>query len=86
MGFIAARDVDLVAMSIGTVDRLEALRRTVEALRAAGRGAELPLMVGGRGVADVAELAGASRVCHSLAEAQQFARSLRLYPGDTDRR
>ena len=30
------RDVDLVAMSIGTADRLETLRRAVEAIRAAG--------------------------------------------------
>ena len=77
VSFIAARDVDLVAMSIGTADRLETLRRAVEAIRAAGGSvAELPLMVGGHGVAAIEELAGASRVCHSLADAQQFARSL----------
>jgi methanogenic corrinoid protein MtbC1 len=85
--FISARDVDLVALSIGTADRLETLRRAVDALRAAsGHVAELPLLVGGRGVAAIAELAGASRVCHSLADAQQFARSLSLAPGDVDRR
>jgi len=87
VGFISARDVDLVAMSIGTADRLEALRRAVDAVRAAGGDvAELPLIVGGHGVASITNLAGASRVCHSLADAQQFARSLSRYPGDVDRR
>jgi methanogenic corrinoid protein MtbC1 len=75
--FLSARDVDLVAMSIGTADRLEALRRAVHTVRAAGgKMAELPLLVGGHGVAAITDLAGASRVCHSLADAQQFARSL----------
>jgi hypothetical protein len=46
----------------------------------------LPLLVGGRGVAEITQLAGASLVCHSLADAQQFARSMSLYPGDVDRR
>jgi MerR family transcriptional regulator, light-induced transcriptional regulator len=87
VAFVSARDVDLVAMSIGTEDRLEALRAAVDALRAAGGGvAGAPLMVGGHGVARIAQLAGASRVCHTLAEAQEFARSLSLYPGDADRR
>jgi methanogenic corrinoid protein MtbC1 len=86
VSFMAVRDVDLVALSIGTADRLEALRRAVEALRAAGGSvAELPLMVGGHGVAAIAELAGASQVCHSLADAQRFSRSLGLFPGDVDR-
>jgi methanogenic corrinoid protein MtbC1 len=83
--FISARDVDLVALSIGTADRLEALRRTVDALRAAGGvAAGLPVMVGGHGVAEIEQFAGAGRVCHSLAEAQQFARSLDLHPGDAN--
>ncbi len=87
VGFISSRDVGLVAMSIGTTDRLEALRRAVDAVRAAGGGvAELPLLVGGHGVAAIDNFAGASLVCHSLADAQQFARSLSLYPGDIDRR
>ena len=87
VGFISAREVDLVALSIGTADRLEALRRAVDALRAASGGAaELPLLVGGHGVAEIEKLAGASMVCHSLADAQQFARSLSRYPGDVDRR
>ncbi len=85
--FISAREVALVALSIGTADRLEALRRTVDALRAAGGSvAELPLMVGGNGIAAIAELAGASLVCHSLADAQRFARSLSPGPEDVDRR
>ena len=87
VSFISARDVDLVALSIGTADRLEALRVAVDALRAAAGGAaQLPLLVGGHGVADIENLAGASLVCHSLADAQQFARSLSRYPGDVDRR
>ena len=85
VGFISARDVDLVALSIGSADRLEALRRTVDAIRAQGGAiAELPLVVGGHGVAAMENLAGASLVCHSLAEAQRFARSLSLGPGDVD--
>jgi methanogenic corrinoid protein MtbC1 len=84
--FISTRDVDLVALSIGTADRLAALRLAVEAIRAQGGCvAELPLMVGGHGVAAIAELAGTTLVCHSLADAQQFARSLSLGPGDVDR-
>jgi methanogenic corrinoid protein MtbC1 len=87
VSFISTRDVDLVAMSIGTADRLVALRRTIYAIRGAGGGvAALPLLVGGRGVAEITQLAGASLVCHSLADAQQFARSMSLYPGDVDRR
>jgi methanogenic corrinoid protein MtbC1 len=83
VSFISARDVDLVALSIGTADRLEALRRAVDAIRAqGGREAELPVMIGGHGVAAIAELAGASRICHSLADAQEFARD--LTPGRLD--
>jgi MerR family transcriptional regulator, light-induced transcriptional regulator len=87
VAFVSAREVDLVALSIGTADRLEALRGAVDAIRAQGGGvAELPLMVGGHGVEAIAEFAGASLVCHSLADAQRFARTLSLYPGDVDRR
>ena len=87
VSFISARDVDLVALSIGTADRLDALRLAVDALRTRGGGAaELPLLVGGHGVAGIEKLAGASLVCHSLADAQEFARSLSRYPGDIDRR
>ncbi len=87
VGFISAREVDLVALSIGTADRLAALGRAVDAIRAQGGGiAELPLMVGGHGVAAIENLAGASLVCHSLADAKRFARSLSKYPGDVDRR
>jgi MerR family transcriptional regulator, light-induced transcriptional regulator len=87
VGFISAREVDLVALSIGTADRLESLRRAVDAIRAQGGGAaDLPLIVGGHGVAGIAEFTGAGMVCHSLADAQQFARTLSLSPGDVDRR
>jgi methanogenic corrinoid protein MtbC1 len=87
VSFIAAREVDLVALSIGTANRLEALSGAIRAVRAgSGRLAQLPLMVGGHGVAAIHGLTGANLVCHSLAEAQEFARSLSLYPGDVDRR
>ena len=87
VSFISTREVDLVALSIGTADRLEALRRAVNAIRARGEaGAELPLMIGGNGVAAIETLPGADVVCHSLADAQQFARTLSLSPGDVDRR
>ncbi len=86
VSFISARDVDLVALSIGTAGRVEALSRAVVAIRAQGESAaELPLIVGGHGVAEIGELAGASLVCHSLADAQQFARSLDMTAGDADR-
>jgi methanogenic corrinoid protein MtbC1 len=87
VAFISARNVELVALSIGTADRLDACRRAVDAIRAQGGGAaDLPLIVGGHGVAGIAEFAGASMVCHSLADAQQFARTLSRSPGDVDRR
>ena len=67
VSFISAREVDLVALSIGTADRLEALRRAVDAIRTQGGGvAELPLMVGGNGVADIDNMPGADVICHSL--------------------
>jgi MerR family transcriptional regulator, light-induced transcriptional regulator len=87
VSFISTRNVDLVALSVGTADRLDKLREAVDALRTAGgRAAELPVIVGGHGVTTIEKLAGASHVCHSLADAQQFARSLSLLPGDNDRR
>ena len=87
VSFVSTRNVDLVALSIGTADRLEELHRAVAAIRAAGgRPAELPVIVGGHGVAAIENVTGASHVSHSLADAQQFARSLSLSPGDTDRR
>ena len=87
VSFISAREVDLVALSIGTADRLEALRRAVDAIRTQGGGvAELPLMVGGNGVADIDNMPGADVICHSLADAQQFARGLPPGRGDGERR
>jgi methanogenic corrinoid protein MtbC1 len=87
VSFISTRNVDIVAFSIGTVDRLDKLREAVDALRTAGgRAAELPVIVGGHGVTAIEDLVGASHVCHSLSDAQQFARSLSLSPGDNDRR
>ena len=87
VAFISAREVDLVALSIGTADQTETLHRAVDAIRAQGGSvAELPLMVGGHGLEAIAEFAGASLVCHSLADAQRFARSLSLAPGNADRR
>jgi MerR family transcriptional regulator, light-induced transcriptional regulator len=85
VAFISARDVNLVALSVGTADRLANLQSAIDALRAGGA-SQLPLVVGGSGVAAVSKLAGASRVCHSLADARQFARSLNLTAVDPDRR
>jgi methanogenic corrinoid protein MtbC1 len=81
--FLAGRNVDLVALSIGTAERLPALRRTIEALRSSsGPAAKLPIIAGGHGIEDLpAPLAGLDRVCVSLVEARAFARSLGVAGG-----
>ena len=74
--FVAGHEVQLVALSIGTRDRLPALRRTVEVLRsggAGGAGRRVPIMVGGHGTEGVeAEIQDADLVTPSLAEAERF--------------
>ena len=80
--FVSSRTVALVALSIGTPERLPALQRTIDALRAESATADLPIMVGGHGVVGAeATIRGASLVAGSLAEAESFARSLPV--GDT---
>ena len=76
--FVSSRGVDLVALSIGTHDRIPALREAIGAIRAAGAGGDsLPLMVGGRGVAGMEdEIEGPDLVTASLVEAGQFVDGL----------
>jgi MerR family transcriptional regulator, light-induced transcriptional regulator len=73
--FVAGRTVDLVALSIGTPERLPALQAAIDALRSNPATAGLPVMVGGNGVAG-AKIGGASLVAGSLAEAEAYAVSL----------
>jgi methanogenic corrinoid protein MtbC1 len=79
VGFISGRSVNLVALSIGTAERLPALEATIEALRHAdGPVAGLPIFAGGRGIAGLERPLIGAQVCRSLVEAQAFARSLGL--------
>jgi methanogenic corrinoid protein MtbC1 len=73
--FLGGRDVDLVALTAATEAISAELQRTVTDLRRAFPA--LAIVVGG-GVLERAEvkLDGASCLCHSLADAQAFARSL----------
>ena len=76
--FLSSRTVDLVAMSISRAVSLPALRRTVNAIRRAGLSTTaLPVIVGGRGTADLDHpVAGAHVVGSSVVEAQRFARTV----------
>jgi methanogenic corrinoid protein MtbC1 len=76
--FVAARSVDLVALSIGIRDRLPALRRAIEALREGEEpGARVPIMVGGHGLAGFeGGIAGADLVSTELADAERFLDTL----------
>ncbi len=76
--FLSNRTVDLVALSISRADALPALRRTVNAIRRAGSSESvLPIIVGGRGTADLDHpVDGAQVVGPSVVEAQQFARTV----------
>jgi methanogenic corrinoid protein MtbC1 len=78
VGFVNSRQVDLVALTTGTAERLPALGRTVDALRASGGpAAGVPVIAGGRAVAGLGRpILGADRTCLTLVEAQEFARSL----------
>jgi methanogenic corrinoid protein MtbC1 len=77
--FVRARSVDLVALSIGTAERLPALLRAIDALRsseAAGR--HTPIMVGGHGiVGSESEVPGADLVSAELADAERFVATLK---------
>jgi MerR family transcriptional regulator, light-induced transcriptional regulator len=76
--FVRARSVDLVALSIGTAERVPALLRAIDALRsssAAGR--HTPIMVGGHGIAgSESEIGGADLVSADLAHAERFVGTL----------
>jgi MerR family transcriptional regulator, light-induced transcriptional regulator len=76
--FLSDREVDLVALSIGTAGKLPALQRTIDAVGAAGGAlARLPIMAGGHGVeGHESEVHGADLVTASLAEAERFVDSL----------
>lgn len=77
-GFVAGREVDLVAMSIVSADRLPELVRTVRLLRSASaRPKPLPIIVGGRGVAGLeGEIPEADHVGPSLGEAEAYVAAL----------
>jgi methanogenic corrinoid protein MtbC1 len=72
--FVSGRSVDLVALSIGTRERIPALRGAIDALRRIEATASpLPIMVGGQGIAGgQAEIAGADLVSGDLAEVERF--------------
>ncbi len=76
--FISSRTVGLVGLSISRADALPALRRTVNSIRRAGRSeSALPIMVGGRGTAELEDpVVGAQVVGSSVVAAQQFARAV----------
>ena len=73
VSFVSAREVDLIALSIGTADRRDALQTAIDALRGAGApGGSVPIMVGGRGVEGIeGEVTGADLVTASLADADR---------------
>ena len=71
--FVAGRQVDLLALSIVTSDRLPELRGTVALLRGLERQAPLPIMVGGRGVTGLEDqILGVDHVGPLLADAEAF--------------
>jgi methanogenic corrinoid protein MtbC1 len=74
VSFVSGRAVDLVALSISRSAALPALRRTVNAIRRAGfPESVLPIIVGGRGTADLDRpVAGAQVLGPSVVEAQRF--------------
>ncbi|HUQ43031.1 MAG TPA: cobalamin-dependent protein [Candidatus Limnocylindria bacterium] len=76
--FVAGREVDLVALSIVSADRMPELLQTVRLLRSASeRPAPLPIIVGGRGVADIDRvIPGVDHVATSLGEAEQYVVAL----------
>jgi methanogenic corrinoid protein MtbC1 len=77
VGFVSSRTVELIALSVGTAERLPALERTIEALRHAdSSAADLPILAGGHGMAGLDHRLADAQVCRSLVDAQAFARSL----------
>jgi len=85
--FVAGRQVDLVALSIVTADRLPELLRTVDFLRGLEREAPLPIMVGGRGVTGLEDrIAGVDHVGPLLADAEAFVAKVGVQLGLSTRR
>ena len=85
--FLAGRTVQLLALSISRATALPALRRTVKAIRGAGSSeADLPIMVGGRGTANLKlPIKGAQAVGASAVEAQRFSREIaRRWSGEPE--
>ena len=76
--FVAGREVDLVALSIVSADRMPQLLRTVRLLRSASeRPAPLRIIVGGRGVAGLERaIPDVDHVGPSLGEAEQIVAAL----------
>src|SRR5450759_4518171 len=76
--FVNSRTVDLIALSIGTRERLPALERAIDALRGSEpAGSHLPIMVGGLGTLGIeSEIAGADLVSSVLADAEPFVGSV----------
>ena len=76
--FVGSRSVDLIAFSIGTRERLPALRAAIDAIRGGPtESASLPIMVGGRGIVGVeSEIAGADLASALLADAERYLGSI----------
>ncbi len=70
--FVAARSVDLVALSIGTAERLSTLLDAIRLLNDRPD-ARPPILVGGRGVAGLEDqIVGVDEVSHSLVDSERF--------------
>lgn len=77
VAFVASRGADLVGLSIGTRQRVEALRRTLEALRAVSLDRRPAIIVGGHGTIGLeGEIAGADLIAASLVDAERFIAQL----------
>lgn len=76
--FVAGREVDLVALSIVSADRVPQLLRTVRLLRGESeRTAPLPIIVGGRGVAGIErDIPDVDHVGLSLGDAERYVAAL----------
>ena len=76
--FVAGREVDLVALSIVSADRITELLQAVRLLRGGSeRHAPLSIIVGGRGVAGMErDIAGVDHVGRSLGDAEEYVAAL----------
>lgn len=74
--FVAARSVDLVALSIGTSARLSALLEAIQLLNDRPENGP-PILVGGRGVAGIEDqIVGVDHLSHSLVDSELFISDL----------